>query len=157
MAWNTECRLAHSTGQMPAFRALSGLGVSAPLSAPLSAGATLVSDHWDADGRGRAVAIHTLLPLLKPVAGPVAGGHKTQETIWSWVPWVSSIICEVAAILFLSETYGPRRIRNKVSCLETKANLKLRAEFEDLQENLSRSLSVNLIWPFRLLGSQPDI
>ena len=79
------------------------------------------------------MAIHTLLPLLKPAAGPIAGGHMTQETIW-WVYWVSSItgsIGEVAAILFVSETYGPRRIHNKVSCLKTKTSLRLRAELED--------------------------
>ena len=106
------------------------------------------------------MAIHTLLPLMGPAAGPITCGHITQETIWRWVYWVSSItgsICEVADILFLSETYGPRRIRNKVSCLKTKTDLRLRAEFEDLQETLSRSLSVNLIWPFRLLGAQSNI
>lgn len=157
IAWNTGCGLARSSGQMLAFRFLSGLGASAPL----SVGAGLVSDLWDADGRGRAVAVYTFLPLLGPAVGPIAGGYITQETTWRWIFWSSSIaagLCELAALIFLRETYSPKILQKKVKHLENaQTGLKLHTEYDDAQESLGRKLGVNLSRPFRLLGTQSII
>lgn len=157
IAWNTGCGLARSSGQMLAFRFLSGLGASAPL----SVGAGLVSDLWDADGRGRAVAVYTFLPLLGPAVGPIAGGYITQETTWRWIFWASSMaagVCEVTALIFLRETYGPKILQKKVKYLEkAQPGLKLHTEYDEAQDSLGRKLRVNLIRPFRLLGTQPII
>jgi MFS family permease len=63
---------------MMAFRFLSGLGGSAPL----AIGGGILGDIWTADQRGKAVGIYSLMPLLGPAVGPIAGGWIALRTTW---------------------------------------------------------------------------
>ena len=40
----------------------------------IKVGGGVLGDVWDAEERGKAIAIYTLAPLLGPVIGPVCGG-----------------------------------------------------------------------------------
>ena len=60
LVFNIACGFAQTKGQLIAFRFLSGLGGSAPL----SLGGGVLSDVWDADQRGKSISIYSLAPLL---------------------------------------------------------------------------------------------
>ncbi|PFH51265.1 hypothetical protein AMATHDRAFT_143000 [Amanita thiersii Skay4041] len=122
LAWNIGCSFAQNTGQLIAFRFLSGLGGSAPL----SIGGGVLGDTWRPEERGKAIAIYSLAPLLGPVLGPVCGAWITQRSTWRWVFWSTSIVdvvIQLAGIFFLQETYAPL-------LLERKAN-KIRAQMDE--------------------------
>jgi hypothetical protein len=81
LCWNLGCGFAQNSGQMLAFRFMSGLGGSAPL----AIGGGLLSDVWSAEQRGKAISIYSLAPLLGPAVGPIAGGFIAANTSWRWV------------------------------------------------------------------------
>ncbi|KAH9897188.1 major facilitator superfamily domain-containing protein [Xylariomycetidae sp. FL2044] len=94
-AWNLGCGFARNKAELLAFRFLSGIGGSAPL----AIGAGVLSDVWEPEERGKAVAIWSLGPLLGPVIGPIAGGFITERTTWRWVFWATSAVAGVIGIL----------------------------------------------------------
>ncbi len=63
--FNLACGFAKSSGQMLAFRFLSGLGGSAPL----VIGGGVLADCWRPEQRAKAVAVYSLAPLLGPAIG----------------------------------------------------------------------------------------
>ena len=65
LVFNLACGFAQNSGQMIAFRFLSGLGGSAPL----SIGGGVLGDVWLAHERGRAVSVYSLMPLIGPAVG----------------------------------------------------------------------------------------
>lgn len=81
LAWNLACGFAQNSGQLMAFRFMSGLGGSAPL----AIGGGLLSDCFHADQRGKAISIYSLAPLLGPAIGPIAGGFIAENTTWRYV------------------------------------------------------------------------
>lgn len=66
LAFNTGCGFAQNKSQLIAFRFLSGLGGSAPL----SIGGGVLSDIWRTEERGKSIAIYSLAPLLGPAGMP---------------------------------------------------------------------------------------
>jgi hypothetical protein len=78
LAWNLACGFAQNSGQLMAFRFMSGLGGSAPL----AIGGGLLSDCFHAEQRGKAISIYSLAPLLGPAIGPIAGGFIAENTTW---------------------------------------------------------------------------
>lgn len=62
LAFNIGCGFAQTKGQLIAFRFLSGLGGSAPL----SIGGGVLADVWHAEERGKSISIYSLAPLLGP-------------------------------------------------------------------------------------------
>lgn len=71
LAFNIGCGFAKSKGQLIAFRFMSGLGGSAPL----SLGGGVLSDVWHAEERGKSISIYSLAPLLGP-----AGKQRSSST-----------------------------------------------------------------------------
>jgi multidrug resistance protein len=159
LAFNIGCGFATSSGQLIAFRFLSGLGGSAPL----AIGGGVLSDCWDAEHRGQAVGLYSLMPLLGPAVGPVAGGWIAQKTTWRWCFWSTSILTvliQVLGVIYLRETFGPVILAKRAA--------KLRKETGDQRwhtewsgpgtdRTLSKVLRVSLQRPFRLLATQPII
>ena len=139
---------------MLAIRFLSRLGGSDPLA--IEAG--LISDLWDADRRGRAVAVYTFLLLLGPALGPIAGGFTAQDTTWRWIFWASSIascLFQLVAMIYLRDTYGPKILCNKARRLEKeKKAIGLHIKHDLPQATPRKKLRINLTRPVRLLATQ---
>jgi MFS family permease len=153
LAWNLGCGFAKTKGQMMAFRFLAGLGGSAPL----AIGGGVLSDVFSADQRGKAISIYSLMPLLGPAIGPIAGGFIAENTTWRWVFWSTTILdalIQVSGFFFLQETYAPTILARKSARLRQETgNPALHTEWED-EKKLSQILKTALIRPFRLLGTQ---
>ncbi|PPQ78471.1 hypothetical protein CVT25_011866 [Psilocybe cyanescens] len=113
-AWNLGCGFAQNRSQLIAFRFMSGIGGSAPL----SVGGGVLGDMWAPEERGRAIAIYSLAPLLGPVVGPICGGWIAERTTWRWVFWSTSIadaVIQAIGLIYLRETYAPLLLDRKAS------------------------------------------
>ncbi|KAF9458415.1 MFS polyamine transporter [Collybia nuda] len=112
LVWNLSCGFARNKGEFIAFRFLSGVGGSAPL----SVGGGVLGDTWKPEERGKAIAIYSLAPLLGPVVGPVCGAWIAERSTWRWVFWSTSIVdavIQISGLFFLQETYAPLLLENK--------------------------------------------
>jgi MFS transporter, DHA2 family, multidrug resistance protein len=79
------CGQSHTLFQMVVFRLLQG-GFGASV-VPLSQ-ATMV-DTFDAQSRGKAMAIWGIGVLLGPIMGPTVGGFITDHLGWQWVFYIN--------------------------------------------------------------------
>lgn len=119
LTWNIACGFAQNKGQFIAFRLLAGLGGSAPL----SIGGGVLGDVWDAEERGKAIAIYSLAPLLGPVIGPVCGAWIAERSTWRWVFWSTSITdvaIQIAGLFLLQETFAPLLLERKAANIRKK-------------------------------------
>ncbi|OAA69017.1 MFS multidrug transporter [Cordyceps fumosorosea ARSEF 2679] len=152
--FNLGCALARTEGQMVAFRFLAGLGGSAPL----AIGGGILGDLFAAEQRGKAMSVYSLMPLLGPAIGPVAGGWIAQQTSWRWVFWSTTIACgliQAVGLVFLRETYAPVLLhRKRVQLVRATGNAALRTEYDHPERTLAQTLGKALTRPFRLLGTQ---
>lgn len=79
------CALSTNTASILIFRFIGGTFAAAPLT---NSGA-LISDIWDASGRGKALAVFTLAPFAGPAIGPVVAGYITVAGVnWRILFWV---------------------------------------------------------------------
>ncbi|KII85806.1 hypothetical protein PLICRDRAFT_44215 [Plicaturopsis crispa FD-325 SS-3] len=116
LVFNIACGASKSKGQLIAFRFLSGLGGSAPL----SVGGAVLGDCWRAEERGKAMALYSLAPLLGPVIGPVCGAWIAEKSTWRWVFWSTSIVDGAIAIIgsyLFTETFAPTLLQQKAQKL----------------------------------------
>jgi multidrug resistance protein len=154
VVWNTASGFAQTAGQLMAFRLLAGFGASAPL----AIGGGLLSDLWEPERRGQAMAIYTSGPLVGPALGPIIGAYIAQYTTWRWIFWVVSIASGcfiVVALLFLDETYPPKLLSDKARRLRKQTgNLALHTQYEGPDRTLVKLLKLNLIRPVRMLSTQ---
>jgi multidrug resistance protein len=154
IVWNTASGFVHTTGQLMAFRLLAGLGASAPL----AIGGGLLSDLWEPERRGQALAMYTSGPLLGPALGPIIGAYVTQRVSWRWVFWVISIASgcfQAIALLFLTESYPPKLLSNKAKRLRIETgNQALHTQYEEPDRTLPKLLKTNLVRPVKLLSTQ---
>ncbi|KAJ6782750.1 hypothetical protein PWT90_03625 [Aphanocladium album] len=152
--FNIGCALARTEGQMIAFRFLAGLGGSAPL----AIGGGILGDLFTAEQRGKAMSVYSLMPLLGPAIGPIAGGWIAQQTSWRWVFWSTTIACGViqaVGLVFLRETYAPVLLhRKKMRLIRETGNTNLRTEFDRPDRTMTQILGTALTRPFRMLGTQ---
>lgn len=153
LAWNIGCGFAQTSGQMLAFRFLAGLGGSAPL----AIGGGILSDTWTADQRGMAISVYSLMPLLGPAIGPIAGGWIALKTTWRWCFWSTSILTgliQIMGFFFLQETYAPTLLRKKAARMRKETgDERLHTQY-DSEKKISKVLGVALKRPFVLLGTQ---
>ncbi|KAK2040827.1 MFS general substrate transporter [Colletotrichum somersetense] len=155
MCFNLGCGLARTKGQIIAFRFFAGLGGSAPL----AIGGGVLADLFEAEQRGKAISIYTLMPMLGPAIGPIAGGFVTQNTTWRWIFYSTTILTAVIqsiGVFVLQETYAPVLLtRRKDRLIKETGNAALHTEFDHPDRTMARTLSIALTRPFRLLGTQP--
>ncbi|OSD00382.1 MFS general substrate transporter [Trametes coccinea BRFM310] len=101
------CALSPNTASILIFRFLSGTFAAAPLA---NSGAVM-SDIWDADTRGKALALFTLAPFAGPTLGPTVTGFMAVSGVsWRWVYWLLTLFagtCLLVTAITLPETYIP--------------------------------------------------
>ena len=102
------CSLAHSIGQLIAFRALQGLGASMLNPVALSIIANAFPIPRD---RARAVGVWGAVAGISLAAGPLIGGALTQSIGWRSIFWINLPIGVAAVALaarFVPESKAPR-------------------------------------------------
>ncbi|KAM6494593.1 MFS polyamine transporter [Amanita muscaria] len=163
LVWNLACGFSRNTGQLIAFRLLSGLGGSAPL----AIGGGALGDMWRPEERGKAISIYSLAPLLGPVIGPICGAWIADRSTWRWVYWSTTLIdalVQVAGVLFLQETFAPLLLERKAKALrqqqdpEKSQNEKIVTVYEkDGDRSWKRIFARAMTRPFALLAFEPII
>ncbi|KAG6289909.1 hypothetical protein E4U09_004695 [Claviceps aff. purpurea] len=157
LVFNLGCGLAQTRDQMIAFRFLAGIGGSAPL----AIGGGVLSDLFRAEERGRALSVYSLMPLLGPAVGPVAGGWIAEKTTWRWVFYSTTIACglvQMLGLLCLQETYAPVLLhRKKMRLMRETGNMRLHTAYDCPDRTLLQMLARAFVRPFRLLTTQPII
>lgn len=156
--FNLGCGFSQTATQMTVCRFLSGLGGSAPL----SIGSGVLSDCWQPEERGRAIAIYSLAPLVGPALGPIAGGFIAENTTWRWIFYSSCLFCvalQVLGLFFLQETYAPKLLESKAHRLrkETGDNSWHVLSHQDPQQSWAEKIQVSIARPFIMLTTQPII
>lgn len=156
-AFNLAAGFATTSPQMIAFRFLSGLGGSAPL----GIGGGVLADVWSPMERGRAMALYSLMPLLGPAIGPIAGGFIAQYSTWRWVFWstsIAAVFIQVMGYCFLAETYAAEILkRKKKQLIKITGNKDLHTEFDNPNRSFSSHVGTALKRPFILLFTQPIV
>ncbi|KAF8595800.1 MFS general substrate transporter [Ceratobasidium sp. AG-I] len=111
------CALSPNTASLLIFRFLGGTFAASPLT---NSGA-VIADIWDADTRGKALALFTLAPFAGPALGPTVGGYMSVAGVnWRWLFWVLTIfagICTVILFFTLPETYAPIILKKRAQKL----------------------------------------
>ncbi|KAJ7364851.1 MFS polyamine transporter [Mycena albidolilacea] len=162
LVWNLGCGFAQNTGQLLAFRFLSGLGGSAPL----AIGGGVLGDIWDAEERGQALAIYSLAPLLGPVVGPMCGAFIAEKSTWRWVFWSTSIVdvgIQILGILYLRESYAPFLLEQKTNQIRKSLDAEkgpvrhVRSKFGDEDRTWQRIMITALTRPFVLFYNEPIV
>jgi multidrug resistance protein len=92
IAFLVACALAPSLNSLIAFRFLSGVFGSCPL----TNGGGSIADMIVQEKRGAAMAAFSIGPLFGPVVGPVAGGFLAAAEGWRWVFWLSMSIARAS-------------------------------------------------------------
>ncbi|KAK0560938.1 hypothetical protein OC861_006052 [Tilletia horrida] len=151
--------LSQTSAQMTIFRFFAGLGGSAPL----TIGSGVISDLYQPEQRGKAMAVYSLAPLLGPCVGPIAAGWIVQSgTSWRWIFWsvlIASGIVAAVGFLTISETYAPvilAKKRNKL--IKETGNQDLYTIFDvQKKESFAQRLRRNVVRPFVFMTTQPIV
>lgn len=101
--FNIACAVANNLGALIAFRLLTGIVGSCPI----TIGAGSIADMISREKRGGAMAAYALGPLLGPCIGPIAGAYLTIAKGWRWNFWLLTIVAGVSALFtfLLEESY----------------------------------------------------
>lgn len=154
IAFLIGCALAPSLNSLIAFRFLSGIFGSCPV----TNGGGTISDMITQEKRGAAMASFAIGPLLGPIIGPVIGGVVAERLSWRWVFWILTILSGVISgiFFFLSrETYAPVLLERKA------ARLRKETGNEALVSRLDTGLAPgelfkrSILRPFKLLAFSP--
>ncbi|KAG2150129.1 major facilitator superfamily domain-containing protein [Suillus cothurnatus] len=128
------CALSQNITSILIFRFLGGTFAAAPLA---NSGA-LISDIWDAKGRGTALAVFTVAPFAGPGIGPVAG------------------VCWLQIVFTIPETYTPVLLAKKAKEMRKRTgDERYHAAIESQNMTLSQRLESILARPFKVLFHEP--
>ncbi|EGO05152.1 hypothetical protein SERLA73DRAFT_100773 [Serpula lacrymans var. lacrymans S7.3] len=156
MCFQIGCALSNNTASILIFRFLGGTFAAAPLA---NSGA-LISDIWNANERGTALAIFTLAPFAGPGIGPTVAGYVVVGGLsWRWLFWILAIfagVCWLQIVFTIPETYEPILLVKKAQ--------QLRKSTGDDRYYASREIEVVsfatrveniLARPFKILVQEP--
>ncbi|VDC06564.1 unnamed protein product [Peniophora sp. CBMAI 1063] len=152
--FNIQCALAHNIGTLLSGRFLAGLFASSAL---VIAGGT-ISDLWDNNERGFAIALFAAAPYGGPVLGPIVGGFVGETIGWRWILWVNMIFAGVMSVFlsFIPETYAPVILKRRARKLrEETGSDNYVTEQELFPRPFSDLLIETLIRPFGMLITEP--
>jgi multidrug resistance protein len=155
--FNLACGFAANVPELIAFRFMSGLGGSAPL----GIGGGVLGDIWLPQERGKAMALYSLMPLLGPAIGPIAGAFIAQYSNWRWVFYstsIAAIFVQVLGFFFMPETYAATLLgRKKKELIKITGNKELHTEFETPNRKFSSHIGTAFKRPFKLILTQPIV
>ncbi|KAJ8521346.1 hypothetical protein ONZ45_g1920 [Pleurotus djamor] len=152
--FNIPVALAKNTGTLLVCRFICGLFASAPLT--LAGGA--ISDVWDNDERGLAIALFAAAPYGGPVLGPLVGGFIGETVGWRWIIWVNMIFAGVMTLFIftLPETFAPVLLRKRAEKMRKETgNPNIFTQQELSRPPFSELLIDTLVRPFTMLVTEP--
>ncbi|KIP12340.1 hypothetical protein PHLGIDRAFT_21131 [Phlebiopsis gigantea 11061_1 CR5-6] len=148
------CALAKNIQTLLICRFLCGFFASAPLTL---AGGT-ISDIWDNEERGFAIALFAAAPYGGPVLGPIVGGFIGETVGWRWIFWVNMIYAGVMLFFKASipETFAPTILKRRAARLRKETGDEtICTEQEVYKVAFSDMLMDTLIRPFAMLVTEP--
>ncbi|KAJ7158296.1 major facilitator superfamily domain-containing protein [Mycena crocata] len=148
--------VAKNGASLLVFRFIGGVFAAAPLT---NSGA-IISDIWDSNTRGMAMALYTLAPFAGPSLGPTVGGFiAVSGTNFRWVFWVLTIfagVCLIAIIFTLPETYTPvLLVKAAIKKRKETGDERYMAPMEKIRLPLGKRAENVLARPFRILFAEP--
>ncbi|KAK7060608.1 hypothetical protein VNI00_001374 [Paramarasmius palmivorus] len=159
------CGFARNTGQLIAFRFLSGIGGSAPFA--VSGG--VLGDIWTAEERGAANGLYTVGAVLGTGVGPVCGAWIAERTSWRWVVIIillsyhRAITHEQDLVLGHKYTYAPTLLARRAAKIRVERGLPkgdltlVRSKYENPDWKLGAFVWKSVIRPFELFIQEPII
>lgn len=156
VAFLAACALAPGLGSLIAFRFLSGVFGSCPL----TNGGGSIADMVRQESRGAAMAAFSLGPLIGPIIGPVAGGFLTAAKGWRWVFWVLVIAAgslAVVMLLCMRETYAPLILQRKTERLRKETGNELLRSKLDAGLSKMDFFKRSIVRPLKMLVRSPIV
>ncbi|KAF7790036.1 hypothetical protein EIP86_000985 [Pleurotus ostreatoroseus] len=148
------CAVAKNIQTMLICRFFAGFFASAPLTL---AGGT-ISDIWDNEERGFAIALFAAAPYGGPVLGPIVGGFVGETVGWRWIYWVQMIFAGVMALFkcTIPETFSPVILKRRARKLRKETgDPNIATEQELFKVPFSQLLIETLVRPFEMLVTEP--
>lgn len=152
--FNIPCAVAKNIQTLLICRFFCGVFASGPLTL---AGGT-ISDIWDNNERGFAIALFAAAPYGGAALGPLVGGFIGITVGWRWIIWVNMIFAGVMWFFSLSlpETYAPVLLKQRASKLRHKTGRNdIVTEQEIFKVSFADLLTDTLIRPFQMLVTEP--
>ncbi|CAK5282450.1 unnamed protein product [Mycena citricolor] len=154
VVFNIPCALATNIQTLLICRFLCGFFASAPLTL---AGGT-ISDIWDNNERGLAIAFFAAAPYGGPVLGPIVGGFVGQSIGWRWIMWVNMIFAGVVLLFCatIPETFAPVLLRKRAAAYRAQTGRDdIVTEQELFKKSFAHMLIDTLIRPFQMIVTEP--
>lgn len=148
------CAVAKNIQTLLICRFFCGIFASAPLTL---AGGT-ISDIWDNEERGFAIALFAAAPYGGPVLGPIVGGFVGENIGWRWIFWVQMIFAGAMALLkcTIPETYAPVILKRRAQKLRRETgDENMVTEQELFKVPFSELLIDTLVRPFVMIVTEP--
>ena len=118
-----------------------------------------MGDCFPAERRGHSLSLFSIVPLLGPAVGPIAGGFITKCASWRWSFHTVSIIDAVillAGLRFLRETWAPKLLeRRRCEMILKTGNKELYIDLGGMERSWRSALKVAMSRPFKLLATEP--
>ncbi|PCH37676.1 MFS general substrate transporter [Wolfiporia cocos MD-104 SS10] len=152
--FNIPCAVATNIQTLLICRFFSGFFASAPLTL---AGGT-ISDLWDNNERGFAIALFAAAPYGGPVIGPIIGGFVGENLGWRWMLWINMIFAAVVFVLCctIPETFAPVLLKRRAARLRKETgDPNITTEQDLFKASLSEIVIETLIRPFQMLATEP--
>ena len=155
LTFNLACGFSTTAPQLIIFRFLSGLGGAAPY----SLGGGVMGDCFSAERRGYSLSLFSIIPLLGPAVGPIAGAFITKLAGWRWTFYSVTIVDAIVLALgarFLRESWAPKVLERKQSDLALKTGDRtLLEESEKSKPKFRKKFGEAMSRPFKLLVTEP--
>jgi MFS family permease len=145
---------APNIGALLSCRFIAGFFAAAPLT--LAGGA--ISDVWDTNERGFAIALFAAAPYGGPVLGPIVGGFVGETIGWRWTLWVNMIFAGVVTLSLATvpETYAPVILKHRAKKIRQESgDNSYVTEQEAFKRPLAGIVVETLVRPFQMLVQEP--
>ncbi|PBK67153.1 MFS general substrate transporter [Armillaria solidipes] len=154
LIFNIPCALAKNIQTLLICRFFCGIFASGPLTL---AGST-ISDIWDNNERGFAIALFAAAPYGGAALGPLVGGFIGVTVGWRWILWVNMIFAGVVFLFCLTipETFAPVLLQKRAAKLRSKTGRDdIVTEQEIFRTSFADLITDTLVRPFGMLVTEP--